>query len=81
VFENRVLRRIFAKEEVVGCWRRLYNEELHKLYALPENYMGDEVEEERDRAYIMRWWDEKCRQILVRKYEREEPLGRPRCRW
>jgi hypothetical protein len=34
VFENRVPRRIFGpkREEVAGCWRRLYNEELHNLY-------------------------------------------------
>jgi hypothetical protein len=37
VFENRVLRRIFGtkREEVAGGWRRLYNEELHNLYASP----------------------------------------------
>jgi hypothetical protein len=35
MFENRVLRRIFEpkREEVVGGWRRLQNEELHKFYA------------------------------------------------
>jgi di/tripeptidase len=35
VFENRVLRRIFKskREEVVGNWRRLHNEELHSSYA------------------------------------------------
>jgi hypothetical protein len=33
----RVLRRIFGpkREEVVGIWRRLHNEELHNLYASP----------------------------------------------
>jgi hypothetical protein len=35
VRENRVLERIFGpqREEVAGGWRRLHNEELHKLYA------------------------------------------------
>jgi hypothetical protein len=35
MFENRVLRRIFVpkREEVVGSWRRLHNEELHNLYS------------------------------------------------
>jgi hypothetical protein len=37
VFENRVLRRIFVpkREEVVGGWRRLHDEELHDSYASP----------------------------------------------
>jgi hypothetical protein len=35
VFENRVLRRIYVprREEVAGGWRRLHNEQLHKLCA------------------------------------------------
>jgi hypothetical protein len=35
LFENRVLKRIFElkREEVVGGWRKLYNEELHNLYS------------------------------------------------
>jgi hypothetical protein len=34
VFENRVLRRMFGSErdEVVGGWRKLHNEELQSLY-------------------------------------------------
>jgi hypothetical protein len=37
VFENKVLRRIFAlkRNEVTGGWRKLHNEELHNLYASP----------------------------------------------
>jgi hypothetical protein len=37
VFENRVLRRIFGpkRAEVTGEWRKLHNEELHKLYLSP----------------------------------------------
>jgi hypothetical protein len=35
VFENRVLKRISGpkKNEMVGDWRKLYNEELHNLYS------------------------------------------------
>jgi hypothetical protein len=36
VFENRVLRRIFGpKREEDGSWRKLSNDELHKLYSSP----------------------------------------------
>ena len=37
VFENSVLRRIFAprRDEVTGEWRRLHNEELNDLYSSP----------------------------------------------
>ena len=37
VFENMVLRRIFAprRDEVTGEWRRLHNEDLNGLYSSP----------------------------------------------
>jgi hypothetical protein len=37
VFENRALRRILGpkRDEVMGGWRKLHNEELHDLYTLP----------------------------------------------
>jgi hypothetical protein len=37
VFENRVLRKIIRpkRDEVIGGWRKLHNEELHNLYCLP----------------------------------------------
>jgi hypothetical protein len=37
MYENRVLRRIFGpkRDEVTGGWRKLRNEELHKLYSSP----------------------------------------------
>jgi hypothetical protein len=35
VFENRVLGRISGpnREEIVGSWRNVHNEELHNLYS------------------------------------------------
>jgi hypothetical protein len=37
VSENKIVKRIFGpkRREVTGSWRRLHNEELHKLYASP----------------------------------------------
>jgi hypothetical protein len=37
VFENRVLRGIFVpkRDEVIGGWTKLHNEELHNLYCSP----------------------------------------------
>jgi hypothetical protein len=42
VFENRVLRSIFGpkRDEVTGDWRKLHNEELHRLYQVKEDEMG-----------------------------------------
>jgi hypothetical protein len=38
VFEDRVLRRIYApkRDEVMGDWRKLHNEEFHNLYSSPD---------------------------------------------
>jgi hypothetical protein len=35
---NRVLRRIFGskRDEIIGSWRKLHNEELHNLYPSPD---------------------------------------------
>jgi hypothetical protein len=84
VFENRVLRRIFGpkRDEETEGWRKLHNEELHKLYS--------------SRSIIrimksrrMRWTGNVARigakrnayRILVGTPERKRPLGRPRRRW
>jgi hypothetical protein len=38
VFENRVLRRIFAPKrgEVTGEWRKMHNGELHNFHSSPD---------------------------------------------
>jgi hypothetical protein len=46
VSENRVLRRIFGpkRDEVMGGWRKLHNEELRDLYSSPsiiKMYLGE----------------------------------------
>jgi hypothetical protein len=37
VIESRVLSRIFwsKKDEVIGVWRNIHNDELHNLYSSP----------------------------------------------
>jgi hypothetical protein len=37
VFENRVLRRLLGpkRDEIIGGWRKLHYEEIHKLCYLP----------------------------------------------
>jgi hypothetical protein len=84
VFENRVLRRIFGprRDEVMGEWRKLHNEELHNLYSSPD--IINQVKSRR-----MRWaghearkgQDRKVYKALVGKPEGKRPLGRPRRRW
>jgi hypothetical protein len=81
VFENRVLRRIFGpkKDEVMGEWRKLHNEELRDLYSLPSiirifnsrrmKWPGHAARiEEKRNAY----------RLSVRKPGGKRPLGRPR---
>jgi hypothetical protein len=45
VCENRVLRRIFGskRNEVIGGWRKLHNEELHDLYNWNDQVKEDEM--------------------------------------
>jgi hypothetical protein len=40
VFENNVLGRIFGpkRNELMGGWRKLHNEELHDLYSSASTY-------------------------------------------
>jgi hypothetical protein len=67
VFENRVLRRIFGlkRDEVVGGWRKLHNEELHNLYCSPS--IVRVIKSRRGRSAY---------RILVGKPEGKRSLGR-----
>jgi hypothetical protein len=49
VFENRVLRKIFGlkKDEKMGGWRKLYNEELHSLYSSTKYEWNDQVTDDK----------------------------------
>jgi hypothetical protein len=62
--ERRVLRRIFGlkRDEVVGGWRKLHNEDLHNLY--PSQKMG--------RACSTHMGEEEC----IGKARRKEATGK-----
>jgi hypothetical protein len=84
VFQNRAMRRVFGpkKDEGTGDWRKLHNEELNGLYALPN--IVRVVKSRR-----MRWAGHVARmgegigghRVLVGKPEGTRQLGRPRRRW
>jgi hypothetical protein len=46
MFENRMLRRIFGpkRDEIIGGWRKLRNEEIKKIYSSPNK--NDEIKDE-----------------------------------
>jgi hypothetical protein len=84
VFENTVLRRIFGpkRDEGMGEWRKLHNEELRNLYSSPsiiriikskEDDMGGTCSTNGEKRNTYR--------SLVGKPEGKRPLGRPRRRW
>jgi hypothetical protein len=84
VLENRVLRGIFRprRDEVMGGWRKLHNEELHNFY-----YSPSVIEIIKSRR--MRWTGHvtcvrerrNIYRILVETPEGKRPLGRPRRGW
>jgi hypothetical protein len=57
-FENRVLRKICEpkRDELIGGWKKLHNEELHNLYPLLKNYQVKE--DEMGRACSTNWGEE-----------------------
>jgi len=83
-FENRVLRRIFGprRDEVMGEWRRLHNEELHDLYSSPNIVRVIKSRRMRWAGHVALMGEERVvYRVLVGKPEGRRPLGRPRLRW
>jgi hypothetical protein len=83
VFENRVLRRIFGpkRDDVMGDWRKLHNEELQNLYSSP-NIIRMIKSRRRWNGHVARMGEKRnAYRILVGKPEGKRPLGRPRRRW
>jgi hypothetical protein len=83
MFENRVLRKIFGpkRDEVIGGWRKLRNEELHNLYCSPSIIRITKARRMRW-GHVARLGEKRYAfRILVGKPEGKRPLGRPRRKW
>jgi hypothetical protein len=82
VFENRVLR-IFRPKSygVTGGWRKLYNEELHNLYASPSITRIIRSRRMKWAGHVARMREKNVYMLLVGKSEGKRPLGRPRSSW
>jgi hypothetical protein len=84
VFENRVLRRIFGprRDEVMGDWRKLHNEEHHNFCSSPNIIRMTKSRRMRWAGHVARMGETRnAYGILVGKPERKRPLGRQRSRW
>ena len=78
VFENMVLRRIFGprREEVMGEWRRLHNEELNDLYCSPNIVRVIKSRRMRWAGHVARMGEERdVYRVLVGKPEGRDHWG------
>jgi hypothetical protein len=84
VFENEVLRRIFApkRDEVTRGLRKLHNDELHDLYSSPSIIRIIKSRSMKSAGYVARMGERiNAYRLLVRKPKGKRPLGRPRRWW
>jgi hypothetical protein len=79
-----VLRRIFGskRNEVIGCWRKLHNEELHNLCSSPNIIRMIKSRSMRWARHVARMRAKRhAYRRLVGKPEGKRQLGRPRRKW
>jgi hypothetical protein len=81
--ENRVLRRIFGRKrnQVRGGWRKLHNEELHKLYSPLSIIRLIKSRRMRLGRACSTNGETNAYRIMVVKPDGNRPLGRSRRRW
>jgi hypothetical protein len=75
-----MLRRMFGRkrDEVIGCWRKLHNEQFHNLYTSPSIIRIINTRRIRWAGHVARIEEKR---VLVGKLEGKRPLGRPRHSW
>jgi len=84
VFENMVLRRMIGprRDEVMGEWRRLNNEELIDLYSSPNIVRVTKSRRMRWAGHVARVGEEReMYRVLAGKPKGKRPQGRPSRRW
>jgi hypothetical protein len=84
VFENRGMGKIFGpkRDEVIGEWRKLRNEELHDLLSSLSIIRIMKSRSMRWARPVARMREKRnANRLLVGKPEGKMPLGRPKRRW
>jgi len=79
-----VLRRVFGpkKDEIIGKWRKLHNEELNDLYSSSNIIRVIKSRRMRWARHVERMWERRGEySVLVGKPEGKKQFGRPRPRW
>jgi hypothetical protein len=79
-----VLRRIFRqkRDELMGGWRKLHNEELRNLYSSPSLMRMMKSRRVRLAGHVARMGKKRnVYSVLVGTPEGKRPLGRPRRGW
>jgi hypothetical protein len=78
-----MLRKISGpKREENGSWRKLHNDELHRLYSSPNIVRVIKSRRMRCVGHVTRMGEGTgVYRVLVGRPEGKRPLGRPWCRW
>jgi hypothetical protein len=70
------------RDEVIGGWRKLHNEEINNLYCSPSIIRMIKSRRVRWAGHVARIGEKRNEyRILVGRPEEKRPLGRPRRRW